>query len=120
MGEVWVNGKLIHSEQQCGHGYLDTHHDEDHTAAVKQAVENILAGKNAELPEKREDSQIKAEKLKKQQQNEEREKKKKDAEEAVKRKKQEEEDKKKKAAEEAAKKKAKEAAEKKKREEEAK
>jgi outer membrane biosynthesis protein TonB len=94
-----VNGKLIHSEQQCGHGYLDTHHDEDHTAAVKQAVENLLAGKNAELPEKREDSQIKAEKLKKQQQNDEREKKKKDAEEAVKRKKQEEEDKKKAEAE---------------------
>merc|ERR1712139_216808 len=86
--EVWVNGKLIHSEQQCNHGYLDTHHDEEHMAAVKQEVEDILAGKNPELPDKREDSQIKAEKLKKQQQNEERDRKKKEAEDAVKRKKQ--------------------------------
>lgn len=104
--EVRVEGKLVHSEQQGNHGWLDNHPCEEHKAAVKKACEDAVAGKPVTLPEKREDSAIQEEKAAKAAKEAEMEKKKKDAEEAKKKKQQEEEEKKLKAAEAEAKKKA--------------
>lgn len=60
--EVWVNGNLVHSEQQCDHGYLDLACDK-HKEAVRRAIQDCLAGKRVVLPHKRGDSQIKADML---------------------------------------------------------
>lgn len=57
--EVWVNGNLVHSEQQRSHGFLDSHSCPCHIEAVRRAVHDCIAGNNVCLPDERNDSEIK-------------------------------------------------------------
>jgi len=66
--ELWVNGNLVHSEQQRNHGYLDSHPDDEHKEAVRMAIQEIIAGHRAVMPDKQENSEIKLDNQKQQQQ----------------------------------------------------
>jgi len=63
--EVSVNGILVHSEKEHGHGYLDSHPDDAHKEAVKAAVEACLAGDRIVMPGPQEVSEIKTDAAKK-------------------------------------------------------
>lgn len=84
--EVFINGKLVHSELQGNHGYLDSHPDDEHKAEVKKAIEDIIAGEGGRMPAKRDDSPIKLERKRKQEQEEQADKKRQEAEAAKKKK----------------------------------
>lgn len=60
--EVWVNGTLVHSEQQGHHGYLDSHPCPFHKEAVRRAINDCIAGTRTVMPANREHSEIKLEK----------------------------------------------------------
>lgn len=109
--EVSVNGTLVHSEKEAGHGYLDSHPDDAHKEAVKTAVEAVLAGTRVFFPDNQEVSEIKADKAVIQKHKDEAKRKQQQAIEAKEKKKQEEHDKKKAEAAEKRKVKAKKEAE---------
>jgi len=88
--EVSVNGYLVHSEQQRNHGYLDSHPDDEHKEAVRMAIQEIIAGHRAIMPDKQENSEIKLDKQKQRQQKENIAMKKRELEEAHKSKQREE------------------------------
>lgn len=69
--EVWVNGTLVHSEQQRNHGYLDSHRDDEHRESVRMAIQDVIAGRRVFMPNKRDDSEIKLNKQNMDQQKEE-------------------------------------------------